>query len=138
VNPPFGPKVGYLSFGRWTREMELAIRETGAQLGSRIEGAYTFASRFRGLMLKPPLPDGHGLHIAPCGSVHAFFMRGAIDVLFLGADGTIVGILHELQPRKLGWAPKGTWSVVELPPGTLRRNRVMVGQTAVFRQLDLA
>jgi uncharacterized protein len=118
--------------------MELTIRETGAKLGSRIEGAYTFASRFRGLMLKPPLPDGHGLHIAPCGSVHAFFMRGAIDVLFLGSDGIIVGIQHELQPRKMGWAPKGTCSVVELPPGTLRRSRVCIGQTAVFRQLDSA
>ncbi len=47
-------------------------------------------SRFRGLMLTAPLPAApvpHALFIPRCPSVHGFFMRHAIDVVYLAADG---------------------------------------------------
>src|SRR5262245_35945309 len=48
-------------------------------------------SRFRGLMLAAPLatePQTQALLITPCPSVHGFFMRYAIDVVYLAKAAT--------------------------------------------------
>ena len=49
-------------------------------------------ARGRGLMLAPPLPDGGGLVLDPCGSIHMFFMRYPLDILFLDREGNVVSI----------------------------------------------
>ncbi|MGM0881728.1 MAG: DUF192 domain-containing protein [Bacillota bacterium] len=114
--------------------MKLVIRESGQSLGLHIAGAYTFFGRLRGLMLTDSLPEGNGLHIRPCRSVHSFFMKYPIDVLHLDESGIIVGIEHQLKPGKIGAVFQRTRSVVELPSGTLEQAGVQHGQTAVFEQ----
>lgn len=116
--------------------MKLVIRENGEPLGLHIAGAYTFFRRLRGLMLTDSLPEGHGLHIRPCRSVHSFFMRYPIDVLYLDDTGRIVGIEHQLKPGSVGASFRGTRSVVELPEGTLEQAGVRIGQTAEFQQSE--
>ncbi len=49
----------------------------------RVEIAESFWSRFRGLMGRRPLPDGHALFLSPCASVHMCFMRFSIDVVYV-------------------------------------------------------
>ena len=49
-----------------------------------------FWGRFRGLMLAPPLgasPNPQALLLLRCPSVHGFFMRYALDVVYLGLSG---------------------------------------------------
>ena len=50
-----------------------------------------------GLMGKRELKDGAGLYLKPCSSIHMFFMRIALDVVFVDADGQIVHICHAHQ-----------------------------------------
>ncbi|WP_123043081.1 DUF192 domain-containing protein [Cohnella candidum] len=116
--------------------MMLVIRETGRQLGLRIEKADTFFRRFRGLMLTPSLSEGSGLHIQPCRAVHSFFMKYPVDVLHLDAEGKIVGMEHGLKPGNIGISFRKTRSVVELPAGTLTREEVQLGHTAIFEELS--
>lgn len=52
----------------------------------RLRTANSFWSRFRGLMLSRPLdaqPASQGLLIPRCPSVHGFFMRYALDIVYL-------------------------------------------------------
>jgi len=112
--------------------LQLAILESGRQLCSRLETAYTFGSRFRGWMMREPFGPGQGLHLKPCRSVHTFWMKATIDVLHLGPDGRVTGMEHRLKPGKIGRTFDGTKSVVELPEGTLATASVQVGQTAVI------
>jgi uncharacterized membrane protein (UPF0127 family) len=112
--------------------MKLVIRESGRQLGDRMDTADTFFRRFRGLMLTNSLPKGAGLHIRPCRSVHSFFMKYSIDVLHLDEFGRIVGMEPRLRPGRIGQTFQGTHSIVELPAGTLEEADVRVGQTADF------
>jgi len=54
----------------------------------RLRIANGWWSRFRGLMLAPPLqtdPTAQALLITRCPSVHGFFMRYALDVVYLAA-----------------------------------------------------
>ena len=60
--------------------------------------ASSFATRFMGLMGKKELPFGSGLHIVPCNSIHTFFMRIAIDALFLDRERKVVKVYGALPP----------------------------------------
>ena len=55
-------------------------------LADRVEVARSFWARGRGLMGRATLPLGFALVIFPESSIHTFFMRVPIDVLFVGRD----------------------------------------------------
>jgi hypothetical protein len=80
--------------------------------------ASTFWTRFRGLMVSPPPPPGEGLLITNCNSIHMFFMRFAIDAIFLDDEFRIVKLVKDLAPGKLVGAVKGAKQVIELVSGS--------------------
>lgn len=58
----------------------------------RVKTARGFWGRFRGLMLAAPLsatPSAQGLLIPRCPSVHGFFMRYALDVVYLSSEHSV-------------------------------------------------
>jgi uncharacterized membrane protein (UPF0127 family) len=96
-------------------------------LASRAERAESFTARFVGLMGKTDFPVGAGLQIAPCNSIHTFFMRIPIDVLFLDAELKVVHAVPAMpawRATKIVWAAK---SVLELPAGVLAESGTVVG-----------
>ncbi|WP_416394982.1 DUF192 domain-containing protein [Allohahella sp. A8] len=81
-----------------------------------IREADTFFGRLRGLMGKASLPEGEALMFTPCSSVHTFFMRFAIDVVYLDKERRIVKICEQLKPWRMSLC-FGARSVVELNAG---------------------
>jgi uncharacterized membrane protein (UPF0127 family) len=71
-----------------------------------------------GLMGKHGLPDGEALLIRPCDSIHMFFMRFSIDVLFLDRELNILRLIKNLAPGKVVGTVKGAFQVLELAAGT--------------------
>ena len=96
-------------------------------LGERIGLANTFASRFFGLMLKRTLSEGEGLIIKPCNSIHMFFMRLSIDVIFIDRNNTVVYLLEGIAPWKVSKVVWNSSFVIELPEGTINRTRTEIG-----------
>lgn len=90
-----------------------------AVLGRRIREARSFLSRGRGLMFVSGLDEGEGLLIDPCSSIHTFFMRFPIDVVYVDRSGTIVRADGAMKPWRIGPVFTGSRWVVELPPGTI-------------------
>ncbi|GAC1327439.1 MAG: DUF192 domain-containing protein [Candidatus Dormibacteria bacterium] len=88
-------------------------------LVAELEIASTSWSRFVGLMGRASLPAGHGLWIEPCNSIHMFFMRFAIDVLFLDREGRVKKVMLGLKPWRVSPIVFGARTTVELPAGTL-------------------
>jgi uncharacterized membrane protein (UPF0127 family) len=78
-------------------------------------------TRLRGLLGRPSLPDGEGLLLRPSGSIHTWFMRFAIDVVFLDEDGTVLRLRADLGPWRMVMQ-RGARAVLELPAGTLARH----------------
>ena len=76
-----------------------------------------FRSRFVGLMGRSGLPEGESLLFVPGGSIHTFFMRFALDVAYLGPDGTVLRVAASVRPWRLSRAPRGTKLVLELAAG---------------------
>jgi outer membrane protein OmpA-like peptidoglycan-associated protein/uncharacterized membrane protein (UPF0127 family) len=64
----------------------------------RVRRAANFISRFCGLMLRGPLAPDAGLLLTGCPSVHTAFMRYAIDVVYLDAQGQVLKCVPHLRP----------------------------------------
>ena len=88
-------------------------------LVENLKMATTFWQRLRGLMLAPPLPPGEALLIYPCNSVHTFFMRYPIDIIFLSENLQALQCLPHLPPYRFSPLIKEATSVLELPAGTI-------------------
>lgn len=109
--------------------MEILNTTKGTTIATSASQAATFLSRGRGLMMAPPLPDGGGLVIDPCNSIHMFFMRYPLDVLFIDKDGAVVFMYAGIKPWRVGRIVKGAKYAVELPVGTIESSRTQVGDT---------
>jgi hypothetical protein len=91
-----------------------------------VELAVTRATRRRGLLGRDGLAPGHALLIAPCSSIHTWFMRFPIDVIFVRRDGRVLKTRAAMPAWKLafGWS---AYAVVELPAGAVAQSGVSVG-----------
>jgi uncharacterized protein len=83
-------------------------------------------SRMRGLLGRSALPVGEGLLLKPAGSVHTFFMRFPIDVVFLDRELSVVDVAAELRPWRTA-RRKGAKAALELPAGEAARRGIGVG-----------
>ena len=92
----------------------------GTVVAERCPVAGSFMARFMGLMGRRELPPGEGICIQDCGSIHMFFMRFAIDVAFVNAEGRVIHACHTIRPWRISRPVRGSKAALELPAGTLR------------------
>jgi uncharacterized membrane protein (UPF0127 family) len=60
-----------------------------------------FFKRLKGLLGKKVFPKGTVYWIAPCNSVHTFWMKFPIDVIFLDKDMTVLRIEENIFKGKV-------------------------------------
>jgi uncharacterized membrane protein (UPF0127 family) len=73
-------------------------------------------ARARGLLGRSGLEPGGGMLIDAAPSVHMFFMRFPIDVVFLDRDRKVVRVVHGLRPWRVAGARRAV-AALELPAG---------------------
>ena len=88
--------------------------------------------RMRGLLGRSGLESGEGLLLRPTGSVHTFFMRFPIDVVFLARDGEVLKVARALPPWRTA-GTRGAKAVLELAADEAERREIRVGS-----RLDLS
>lgn len=106
---------------------------TEREIASNIKRAYNFSKRLKGLMFTKSLEKDCGLHIKPCQSVHTFFMRYPIDVIYLDEDLVVVDVDHHLEPGKIGKVRKEAKSVIEVPAGTITETSLEIGHQLILK-----
>jgi hypothetical protein len=92
-------------------------------------------TRMRGLLGRKSLTRGQGLLIRPTWSIHTWFMRFAIDVVFLDRELRVLKIKQQLRP----WRAAARWrahSALELPAGECGRLRLQVGDRLAWGSLQ--
>lgn len=80
-----------------------------------------------GLMGRKHLSDEEAIVFPKCNSIHTFFMRIPIDVLFVSESGEVVRRLEALKPWKLVLPVKGAVHTIELGAKTAERKEIRVG-----------
>jgi uncharacterized protein len=109
----------------------------GTTLCEYIEDAGGVAGKSRGLLGRDRLEPGHGMLFArgrlePFMWMHMFFMRFAIDIVFLDRDDMVVRISHALKPWRVSAVVFGASRALELEAGAAIRSDTRVGDTIVF------
>lgn len=97
----------------------LRNRATQAVVADRAIIAAGLRQRLVGLLGRSFLDAGEALILPRCSSIHTWFMRFSIDVLFLRA-WTIIKTVPQMAPFRIAWTP-GADTVVELPAGAIER-----------------
>lgn len=92
-----------------------------------VEEARTPWTRMVGLLGRASLPPGEGLLLAPAWSIHTWFMRIPIDVVFLDADRRVLRVCPELPAWRLVSGTRKAHTVLEFGAGTLARTPLVPG-----------
>jgi hypothetical protein len=103
----------------------------GTVLATRLELASSAPQRSKGLLGRDGLDSGEGLWIVPCESVHTFFMRFPIDLVYLDRENKIRKLRGAVGAWRMS-ACLSAHSVIELPAGTIRVAHTQRGDLLKF------
>jgi uncharacterized membrane protein (UPF0127 family) len=87
----------------------------------------------RGLLGRPRLAVGHGLLLRPARAVHTWFMRFAIDIVFLDRQLTVLATAERVPPWRAERC-KGARAVLELPAGACAARGLAPGEQLGIRE----
>ena len=80
----------------------------------------------KGLLGRRELAGDEGILIRPCNSIHMFFMRFAIDAIFLDRKGVVVKVAANVRPWRMAYARRAH-AVIEIAAGEAERRGVNTG-----------
>jgi uncharacterized protein len=110
-------------------------RTRGTVLATNLEVAGNDKQRRKGLLGRDGLEPGTGLWIIPCESVHTFFMRFPIDLVYLDKEDRIRKVRGAVGAWRLS-ACLSAHSVLELPAGTIRDSETQRGDQLAFEPIS--
>ena len=97
--------------------------------------ADTSEKRRTGLLKHQGLKPGEGLWISPCESVHTFFMKFAIDLVYVDKSKKVRKVRHAVPPWRLS-ACLSAHSVLELPAGAAKETGTVAGDQLQFETIS--
>ena len=115
----------------------LVNERTGQVVAEHLISAFDSKTRRTGLLAHTTFPAGSAMIIAPTNAIHTFFMKFAIDVLFVTKDGLIVKTCTALRPWRIAAAWRA-FGVIELPTGSIAWSGLARGDRLVVVGRDQA
>lgn len=119
-------------------EIVRAINQTrGTVLCELLENAGGLGGQSRGLLGREGLGAGEGMlfdngRFTPFMWMHMFFMRFAIDIVFLDRERRVIRINHDLKPWRLSAMVFGARQALELEAGAARASGTEPGDQIRF------
>lgn len=92
-----------------------------------VKVAENFFTRSIGLLLRQKLFANEGLIIKPCCSIHTFFMRFKIDVLFVNKEKKIIALYENVKPYRILPIHPTSHYVIELAAGCIFSKNIKKG-----------
>ncbi len=92
-----------------------------------LEIARGFHARGVGLLGRASIANDQAMWILKCNSIHTFFMKFAIDCVFVDRSLKVKAIYQGVKPWRLVLPVWGASSVFEMPSGSVQRLNVNVG-----------
>jgi uncharacterized membrane protein (UPF0127 family) len=114
-------------------DARLTVRNLTRQtvLATGLEVADSGPKRNKGLLGRDGLETGGGLWIVPCESVHTFFMRFPIDLVYLDRRNRVRKVRNAVGPWRLS-ACLTAHSILELPAGVVLSSQTQKGDMLEF------
>jgi len=101
--------------------LKLVVREKNITVSQQLKIAESFFERLIGLMFKEKMDGFDGLLIKQCRSIHTFFMRYPLDIVFMNNEMKIKKIIRNIKPWRMTLIYFTSTQVLELEGGTLHQ-----------------
>lgn len=95
----------------------------GREIVSSAKVASSFSSRLLGLMFKKKIKNEQALIFYQAPSIHTFFMRFPIDIIFLDKKMKVKRIVNCLRPWK-AIICKGAYATIEFSSGKIKDGNI--------------
>jgi len=96
-------------------------------LATKVRKADNFVTRLVGLLKRSHLGPEEALWLMPSKGIHTIGMKFPIDVLFLNKQNHMLQLVSGMAPYRVSSIQLRSYSVLELPNGTIRKSRTEVG-----------
>lgn len=113
------------------------IIRDGQILTDRVTRASMFFERAKGLLGKKEMAPDEALWLIPCRSIHTFFMKFPIDVVFLSREGKITALIPHLKPNRLTPFYFSARSCLECAAGAIEKWGLKKHQLLELRSIDV-
>lgn len=105
-------------------------------IAENVEVAYSILKKIRGLMFKKEF-KGNVAFIMVFNkqgkySIHTFFMRFPIDILFIN-NNVVVDLVENLKPWRYYSPAKDCKIIVELPEGTIKKTNTELNDIVILK-----
>jgi uncharacterized protein len=97
------------------------------RIASRVKIAKDPWARMKGLLGAKDFSPGEALIITHCQSIHMFFMKFPIDVIFCDRQDRVVGLCLDIKPFCLSPIFFKASYAIELPSGTITASQTQIG-----------
>ena len=109
--------------------MQIINKSKEILIAQRGKLANTFFTRMMGLLNRDSIDPDEALIIIPCKSIHMFFMRFPIDVVFVDKELKVVGMVENIQPFRLSPTYRKAGFAIELAVGSVQRLQIQIGDS---------
>ena len=103
-------------------------KENSQTLSAKAKVADSFLKRLRGLMFKKSIGEDEALIFYKAASIHTFFMRFPIDIIFLNKESKVIKICPNLKPWKMVFCLKSAITI-EFQANKASINSLKIGDT---------
>ena len=108
--------------------MPSLVNKTTCQvLAENVTRLETFLERLKGLIGKEETPSNSTFWISACPSIHTFFMKFSLDVIFTDKNFKIVSVFHSVPPGKILFGGRKSYHVFEMQAPGLKSHSVKKG-----------
>ena len=96
-------------------------------LAQDIIEAKSFGARAKGLLGRTDLPHGSVMWIPRCNSIHTWFMKFSLDLVFADKDLKVCAVYENIPPWKIIGPILKARSVFEFSQGSITKELVETG-----------
>lgn len=115
--------------------MKTAVLLKGdVRLVETVELADNLISRMVGLLGRPALGEQRAMYISPCNSIHTFFMRFPIDLIFLNSEMVVTRFVRAVKPWRMVLGGAGAANVIEIESGWFSPDAIAVGDKVCLKR----
>ena len=115
-------------------KLRITNKTRNTVLGDSVDVANTSAKRRTGLLKHTGLKRGEGLWINPCESVHTFFMKFPIDLVYIDKQKRVKKVRDAVPAWRMS-ACFSAKSIIELPAGVVKETGTAPGDQLEFEEL---
>ncbi len=107
--------------------MEILNRTKNRVLADDVLMSSSFLNRLKGLLGRSSIKINQAMLLRPANSIHTFFMRFPIDILFINENNIIIKAYRNMKPFKLTGIYFKSSFVIELHSGIIDSTQTTEG-----------